>query len=180
VATGSIDSREIANDTVQSRDLRDGAVQARDVKDRSLTGRDVANGRLSGADLKNDSVGRADVAPQAVQSPEITNRSIFGRDVASNALGDREINEPQLDVGRLDGFPGSRYVRNVQSVQTGTANNAAPLKSTPAARCPRRKRVIGGGAKVLAATPVPVALSANGPSGNGWAASAYATAGTGN
>jgi hypothetical protein len=55
----------------------------------------------------------------------------------------------------------------------------APVKSTPPARCPRGKRVIGGGARVAAGTPVPVAVSSSAPSGNGWRASAYATAATG-
>jgi hypothetical protein len=40
--------------------------------------------------------------------------------------------------------------------------------------------VIGGGARVVAAAPVPVALSTRSPSGNAWKASAYATAATGN
>ena len=160
LATGSINSREIENDTVQSRDLRDGGVQ--------------------GVDVRADSISRGDLAPGSVQSPEITDRAIFGRDVASNTLGDREIDEPELDVGRLDGFEGSRYVRNVEIVRARSANDAAPVKNSPPARCPRGKRVIGGGARVVAAAPVPVALSVSAPSGNAWKASAYATAATGN
>ena len=155
---------------MQSRDLRDGGVQ----------GRDVTNGGLGGLDIRGDSITRGDLAPGSVQSPEVTDRSLFGRDVASNTLGDREIDEPELDVGRLDGFEGSRYVRNVEIVRTRTGSDATPVKSSPPARCPRSKRVIGGGARVVAAAPLPVALSSSSPSGNGWRASAYATATTGN
>jgi hypothetical protein len=39
---------------------------------------------------------------------------------------------------------------------------------------------MGGGARVLSAAPVPVALSANGPAGKSWQAAAYATAAAGN
>ena len=88
---------------MQSRDLRDGGVQ----------GRDVTNGGLGGVDIRGDSITRGDLAPGSVQSPEVTDRSLFGRDLASNTLGDREIDEPELDVGRLDGFEGSRYDREL-------------------------------------------------------------------
>ena len=160
VATGSIDSREIKNGTVQSRDVQDDS--------------------LRGIDVENNSLGGGDIAAGAVRSREITDRSIFGRDVASNSLGDREIAEPQLEINRLGGFAAGRYVRNVQNVQTATGSDPVTPKAAPPARCPGGKRLIGGGARVVAAAPVPVALSANGPDGNAWTAAAYATAPTGN
>jgi hypothetical protein len=46
LATGSISSREIRNNTILSRDVRNGAIQGRDVKGNSLTGSDVAESRL--------------------------------------------------------------------------------------------------------------------------------------
>ena len=46
VATGSIDSREIKNDTVRSKDLRNNDVRSKDVRDFSLTAQDFALGQL--------------------------------------------------------------------------------------------------------------------------------------
>jgi hypothetical protein len=170
VRTGSIDSREIRNGAVQSRDVRNDSLQGIDVENNSLGGGDIAAGTVRGSEI----------AAGAVRGGEITDRSILGRDVASNSLGDREVAEPQLEINRLGGFTSERYVRNVETVRTATGNDAVTPKAAPPARCPRGKRLIGGGASVVAPVPVPVALSANGPSRNAWTAMAYATAPTGN
>jgi hypothetical protein len=150
VATGSINSRAIENGTIQSRDVRDG----------SLKGSDVANGTLLGRDVKDG--------------------ALTGPDLAENSLGDREIDEPQLDINRLGGVAVTRFVKNVERVETRTANDGATIKIAPRASCPRGKRLIGGGAWVESSAFVPVALTANGPQGTAWVAAAYATAATGN
>ena len=160
VARDSIDSREIKNGTVQSRDVRDGSLQGRDIANGSLLGRDVKDGVLSGKDLRDG--------------------SLSGPDLAANAVGDREVDETQLDLNRLGGVSATRYVKNVERVETRTATNAVTPKVAPPARCPHGKRLIGGGARVVAQLPVPVALTANGPDGTAWVAAAYATAATGN
>lgn len=170
VATGSINSREIANGTVQSRDLRDGGVQ----------GRDVANGGLRGRDLSNGTIQSRDVRDGALRGADVNNRSLGGTDLADNTLGDREVNEPELDIQRLGGIDADRYVKNVRRMQTQTASDPVTPKAAPPARCPRGKRLLGGGARVVAAAPVPVALTLNAPTGNAWEAGAYATAPTGN
>jgi hypothetical protein len=179
VALGGV-SYGIATGSIGSREIRDGTVQSRDVRNDSLSGVDVENNSLGGGDIAAGTIRGRDVAAGAIRSREISDRSIFSRDVASNSLGDREIDEPQLEVNRLGGVPSRRYIRNVQNVQTATGSDPVTPKAAPPARCPAGKRLIGGGASVVAPAPVPVALSANGPSGNAWAAIAYATAPTGN
>jgi hypothetical protein len=52
VATGSIDSREIKNNTVRSKDLRNNDVRGKDVRNGSLTGGDVKDGALTAADVQ--------------------------------------------------------------------------------------------------------------------------------
>lgn len=160
VARGTIDSRDIKNGAVQSRDVRDGSLKGRDLGNGTLLGRDVKDGVLSGADVRDG--------------------SLAGADLATDTLGDREIDETQLDLNRLGGVGATRYVKNVERVETRTATNAVTPKVAPPARCPPGKRLIGGGARVVAGLPVPVALSANGPDGTAWMAAAYATAPTGN
>jgi hypothetical protein len=160
VATGSINSREIQNGTVQSRDVRDGALKGRDVANGTLRSRDVEDSVLSGVDVRDG--------------------SLAGADLATDTLGDREIDEPQLDLNRLGGVSATRYVKNVTRVETRTANDPVTPKAAPPAKCPKGKRLIGGGARVVAPAAVPVALSVNGPDGAAWTAVAYATAPTGN
>ena len=46
IATGSIDSREIKNDTVRSKDIRNNQVRSKDVRNFSLLSRDFAPGQL--------------------------------------------------------------------------------------------------------------------------------------
>jgi hypothetical protein len=160
VATGSIDSREIKNGAVRSQDVRNGG----------LRGRDVANGTIQSRDLRDG----------AVRGVDVNDRSLGGPDLADNTLGDREINEPALDIQRLAGIDAASYVKNVRRVETKTPNDPATPKAAPRASCPKGKRLLGGGARVVAPLGTPVALSVNGPSDNGWQASAYATAATGN
>jgi hypothetical protein len=106
--------------------------------------------------------------------------SLAGADLQPNSIGDREIDEPNLDINRLGGISVTRYVKNVTRVETRTANDPITPKTAPPARCPMGKRLLGGGARVEAAAPVPVALAANGPTGSVWTATAYATAPAGN
>jgi hypothetical protein len=160
VAAKQIASGQIRDNTILSRDVRDGALQGRDVANGSVQSRDVRDGALRGVDV-ND-------------------RSLGGVDLADNTLGDREINETQLDLQVLGGVDARRYVKGVSRVQTETALDTTVVKVAPPARCPGRKRIIGGGARVVSPAPVPVALSANGPSGRSWLASAYATTAAGN
>jgi hypothetical protein len=160
VATGSIDSREIKNGSVQSRDVRDGSLQGRDVANGSVQSREVRDGALRGVDVNDGSLG--------------------GVDLASNTLGDREIDETKLDIGRLGGVDVKRFVRGVRRVMSGTANDPVSPKVAPPARCPAGKRLLGGGARVVAPPGTPVAVSTSAPSGDAWEAQAYATAPTAN
>jgi hypothetical protein len=78
----------------------------------------------------------------------VNNRSLGGVDLADNTLGDREINEPALDIGRLAGVDAARYVKNVRRVRSESANDAVTPKAAPPANCPKGKRVLGGGARI--------------------------------
>ena len=144
-------SYAVAAGSIDSREIKNNAVQTQDVRDGGLLGRDIGNGSVQSRDLRDGAV-----------------------------RGDREINEPDLDVQRLAGIDAGRYVKNVRRVEAPSANDPATPKSVGPASCPKGKRLLGGGARVVAPAGTPVALSVNAPSGNGWEASAYATAPTGN
>ena len=109
----------------------------------------------------------------------MNDRSLGGGDLADNTLGDREIDETRLDIQKLGGLDATRYVRAPTRVQTQTAADTVTPKAAPLARCPRGKRLLGGGARVVAGAPQPVALATSAPNGRAWEATAYATGATG-
>jgi hypothetical protein len=160
VAVNSVGTKAIKDNSVQGRDVRDDTLESRDLAGETVQSRDVRDGALRGVDVNN--------------------RSLGGVDLASNTLGDREIDETKLDINTLGGVRGKRFVRNVKRVQTATANDAVTPKAAPPARCPAGKRLLGGGARVVAPVGTPVALATNAPRGQRWEALAYATAPTGN
>ncbi len=55
-ATGSIDSREIRNNSIRSKDVRNNGLSGRDIANASLSGADVKNGRLLGVDIEDESL----------------------------------------------------------------------------------------------------------------------------
>jgi len=65
VATGTIGTREIRNNTIRSTDIRNGQVSSRDVRNNSLRGSDVRNGTLTGADVNEATLGKVQAAGQA-------------------------------------------------------------------------------------------------------------------
>jgi hypothetical protein len=169
VATGSIGTGEIKDGSLRGRDVKNGSLRGRDIRDGSLQGREIHTGTVQSRDIRDGSLRGVDVHDY----------SLGGVDLAMNTLGGREIAESRLEVRRLGGVDVTRYVRNLRQVQTETSNDAVTPKLAPLARCPKRKRLVGGGARVVSGAAVPVALTANGPNGNAWTAAAYATAPTG-
>ena len=88
VATGSIDSREIADNTIRGKDVRNN----------NLTTRDIRNNTIRAIDIRN--------------------KTIRGRDVADKTITDDHIVESKLtqvagalDAARLGGLPPDAYVR---------------------------------------------------------------------
>ncbi len=65
VATGSIDSREIKNNTIRTRDLRNNEVRGRDIRNSTIGGRDVAFNTLSGLDINESKLGKVPSATKA-------------------------------------------------------------------------------------------------------------------
>jgi Pentapeptide repeats (8 copies) len=77
VATGSIDSRELKNNTVRSKDIRNNTVLGRDIRRNAVYGSDVRQATLTGADVRNASLTGADVR----------NDSLTGTDLVESTLG---------------------------------------------------------------------------------------------
>lgn len=65
VATGSIDSREIKNNTVRGKDIRNNDVTTRDLRNNSARGADVRDDSLTGDDVLESSLGAVPSASNA-------------------------------------------------------------------------------------------------------------------
>jgi len=50
-ATGSIDSREIKNNTIRSKDVRNNTLRTRDIRNNEIRGRDIRNSTITSADV---------------------------------------------------------------------------------------------------------------------------------
>ena len=77
VATGSIDSREIAQNTIRSGDLRNNEVRSRDLRNNEVRTRDVRNNEVRGVDIRNSTV----------QGREVALNTLTGDDIDESRLG---------------------------------------------------------------------------------------------
>jgi hypothetical protein len=99
VATGSIDSREIRDNTIRSKDVRNNSVYTRDVRNNDIRAIDIRNGEIKGRD-----VGRG---------------TLTGDNIDMRKLGQVP------DAAALGGVPASGYARTAEPVQ-GAPGATAP------------------------------------------------------
>jgi hypothetical protein len=83
VATGSIDSREIKNNTVRSKDIRNSQVLSRDIRNSTVRGRDVATNTLGGVDINESTLG---LIPNAGHASSADNASTAASAVKVNSV----------------------------------------------------------------------------------------------
>jgi hypothetical protein len=86
VATGSIDSREIKDNTVRSKDIRNNQVRTQDVRNNHLRGRDIRNNTLTGGDIDEGSLDTVANATTAANASNATNSGQLGGKTASAFL----------------------------------------------------------------------------------------------
>jgi len=103
LATGSIDSREIADNTIRSKDVRNNSVYSRDIRNNDVRDIDIRNG------------------------------TVKGRDVAKSTLTGENINMAKLgrvpDAAALDGVPASQYARPAEPVRLVGATGEPDFQS---------------------------------------------------
>jgi hypothetical protein len=96
VATGTIGTRQIRNNSIRSTDLKNGQVSSRDLRNNDVRGKDIRNGTLTGADVKESSLGKVPSAGQAdvAFSPVAYARVAASGDVieaSSRGVGDANV-----------------------------------------------------------------------------------------
>jgi hypothetical protein len=65
LATGSIDSREIKNNTIRTQDIRNNEVRGRDIRNSTIRSEDIAANQVKGADVLESSLGQVPKAKVA-------------------------------------------------------------------------------------------------------------------
>ena len=101
LATGSVDSREIKNNSVRSVDVRNNNLRSKDVRNNTLRTFDIRNNEVRGFDIRNS--------------------TIQGRDVAFDTLTGRDISEASLAK-----VPSATAADTAGTA--GTANSVATLR----------------------------------------------------
>jgi len=105
VATGSIDGREIRNNTVRTQDLRNNDIRGKDVRTGTLGGSDVQNDALRGLDINESSLGKV---PSAVAADRATSAStadrLGGRDASGFTTRWALVNEAGVIEQQTGGF----------------------------------------------------------------------------
>jgi hypothetical protein len=142
VATGSIDSREIKNNTIRTRDLRNNEVRGRDLRNSTVRGADVALNTITGVDVNESKLGKVPSAATADigLSPVAYARISSGGDVLeadSRGVGDGNVS----GGGGQYCFSGLPFVfRSAQvtiDYASGNLNRTAQVaKGNPQTDCP--------------------------------------------
>jgi hypothetical protein len=139
VATGSIDSRELKNNTVRSRDLRNNDVRGKDLRTGTVAGSDLRDDDVTGTDILESSLG---TVPRATSADRATSaQSAESAGDAANAqtasrlagLSPASINAAKETVGPspcdVVGGPGL-ICDAVQLEQPGTSDVLALASGT--------------------------------------------------
>jgi len=121
VATGSIDSREIKNNTIRTKDIKNNEIRGLDIRNSTIQGRDVAVSSIGGEDIRESTlapVPRADAAG-AVDSL----RAIGARTIAQGAPVNVLLTYGPLTLTASCTAGGGGPVAQVraQSTQTGSS-----------------------------------------------------------
>jgi hypothetical protein len=161
VATGSIDGREIRNNSVTTRDLRNNSVVGRDLRNGRVGGLDLRDGSVSGADLRDSSATGADVADGSLGGDDVANGGLSGEDIRDNTIRDADIAGNAISADEIRA--GSVRSAEVQDGTLGAEDFAAGVLATNATvrftsftvpgggtgsedvGCPAGERALGGG-----------------------------------
>ena len=157
VATGSIDSREIKNNTVRSKDILNDSVLGNDVKSSTLTSSDVKNDSLSSRDVRDNSLSGFDVAPNSVSGDELVRNSVNADELEANSINSDEVRD-----GGIRGHDIHGSVLN-PIIRVGTTIVGAGVSTSQIASCAVGERAIAGGYNTPQVPATGLTAIANGP-----------------
>ncbi len=104
-ATGSIDSREIKDNTVRTQDIRRETIESDDIDQGAVQTNDLRDNSIRTEDLRNNEVRGRDIRNSTIRGIEIALNSIEGADIAEDTLG------PVPTAETLDGIDSTGFAR---------------------------------------------------------------------
>jgi hypothetical protein len=107
LATGSIDSREIKNNTIRSRDLKNNEVRGRDLRNSTVRGADVALNTITGVDVNESKLGKVPGAERADSADIGLSPVAFAR--VSSSGGVREADSRGVGDGNVTAVGSGKY-----------------------------------------------------------------------
>lgn len=192
LADESVDGDKLVAGAVGSDAIGEGAVGSGAIADGAVTAEKLAEDALGDGTIADGSIESAQLAEGAVERANVAQGAIAGRKVADDSLGGQQIDESTLDtvpaaekaavaevaLALAGGEDGGGAPLQVEFAQASSDGGPAAAKGPVVAACPEGTQVVGGGASIVGpeGTQVPVALTTNTASGNGWAGSAVAYA----
>ena len=116
VATGSINSREIKNNTIRSKDIRNNNVRAKDLRNNDVRTGDLRNNDVRGRDVRNGTLTGGDVGAN----------QLTGEDILESSLGTvfRASGASAVDTLKTSGAP-KRVASSASNAVEATARAAA-------------------------------------------------------
>ena len=133
-ATGSIDGREIKNNSVASKDAKNNSFTGTDVKQSSLKGADVAANSLTGSDVDEGSLGKVPSAGQA-------DNAGTGRE--RRQRGQREHRSAGSTLRKVTFRPSGNVANGADRVARGAARSRVFTGDRPSRSRRRRRRGLG-------------------------------------
>jgi hypothetical protein len=135
VATGSIDSREIKNNTVRSKDLRNGDVRGRDIRNGTIRDADIASDQVQGTHVLESSLGTvpsADAANSAQTAASLSSQTKIAYQAAESSGTQTVYNSGKLTISATCGAAGALDVSATTAVDNATiqSNGADPPLGT--------------------------------------------------
>jgi hypothetical protein len=146
VATGSIASRELKDNTLRSADLKNNDIRAKDVRNGTLAGVDVKNDALTGADMRESTLQTVPSQRRPTGQTPPTRPTAPTRPLAPTAQRSRPTSPPPR--------------ASTRSARPASRRSGPAARTTPSSRSCNRSastRTAKGSSTSRAATPVPAA-----------------------
>jgi hypothetical protein len=156
VATGSIDGREIKNNTVRSGDIKNNSVLSRDLRNNSVLSRDLRNNDIRSGDIRNSTIAGRDIRTGTITGSDIGANTVTGADVLESSLG----LVPSANVANRAGSAAAvdRLQISGNSVRTASVGQTITLLT----RGPLTLKLACTGTAVNPTADILIATSANG------------------
>jgi hypothetical protein len=160
LATGSVDSREIKNNSVRSVDVRNNNLRSKDVRNNTLRTFDIRNNEVRGFDIRNSTIQGRDVAFDTLTGTDISEASLAkvpsaaaadtaGTATTANSVATLRIvaptsvaegaaavtlatHGPLTLTGACEAAVGTDAVLNVQSTEANSAAGSSDATAPPA------------------------------------------------